>query len=146
MNTANYVLNHCPTHALDGITPYQAFFGQKHFVGYLRIFGCIAYAHIPSHMTQKLDNKSQKCIFVGYGEERKAFKLFDPHTKHVFFSRDVIFDESQSWDFGNHASTSSNSPTPIQVPSTILEEEEAQEHLLEEDLEDHHQDLRRSSR
>ena len=33
---------------------------------YLRVFGCEAYAQVPKELRQKLDPKSQKCIFIGY--------------------------------------------------------------------------------
>jgi hypothetical protein len=34
-----------------------------------------------------------KCIFVGYGTEFKAYKLFNPESRKTFASRDVVFHE-----------------------------------------------------
>ena len=42
---------------------------------------------------KKLDPKAVKCIFVGYGTEFKAYKLFNPQTHKIFASRDVVFHE-----------------------------------------------------
>ena len=64
----------------------------------LKVFGCVAYAHIPDELRKKLDKKVQKCIFVGYLEDTKAYKLYDPVTRKVIISRDVQFVENESWD------------------------------------------------
>lgn len=67
-------------------------------VSHFRIFGCIAYAHVPKQLRKKLDDRSDKCIFLGYDEESKAYKLYKPITKKVIISRDVLFKEEDSWD------------------------------------------------
>lgn len=59
----------------------------------LRTFGCDAYAHVPKDERRKLDSKSRKCVFLGYGKETKGYRLYDPKQAKVFFSRDVHFDE-----------------------------------------------------
>ena len=59
----------------------------------MRAFGCTAYAHVLKDERQKLDSKSRKC-FLGYGSETKGYRLYDPKRKRVFFSRDVLFNES----------------------------------------------------
>ena len=59
----------------------------------MKVFGCVAYAHIPDQLRKKLDNKGEKCIFIGYSEESKAYKLYNPSTKKFIMSRDVHFIE-----------------------------------------------------
>ena len=76
------------------MTPYQAWSGNKPSVGNLRIFGCTAYSHIPKDERKKLDFKARKCIFLGYGEVTKGYRLYGPVKHRVIHSRDVIFDES----------------------------------------------------
>ena len=49
-------------------------------------------------MRRKLDNRSQKCIFIGYSEESKAYRLYNPITKKYVISRDVLFKEEEEWD------------------------------------------------
>ena len=51
----------------------------------------MAYAKIPDARRTKLDDKSEKYIFVGYGDKRMGYKLYNPITKKVSMSRDVIF-------------------------------------------------------
>ena len=41
----------------------------------------------------KLDNKVVKCIFIWYGIGVKGYKLWNPLTKKVLYSRSFIFQE-----------------------------------------------------
>jgi len=82
---------------LQAVTPQEAWSGHKPSVTHLRVFGCVAYAKIPDARRTKLDDKSEKCIFVGYGERRMGYKLYNPITKKVIMSRDVIFEEDKTW-------------------------------------------------
>jgi hypothetical protein len=41
----------------------------------------------------KLDKKAEKCIFIGYKDGLKGYKLWNPETKKVVYSRDVVFRE-----------------------------------------------------
>lgn len=43
MHTAVYLLNRSPMTTLDGMTLYQAWYGKKLPVHFLRVFGCIAF-------------------------------------------------------------------------------------------------------
>ena len=77
----------------------EAWSGRKPAVDYFRIFGCIAYAHVLDKNRKKLDNKAEKCVFLGVSESSKAYKVFNPVTKKVVVSRDVSFDEENTWDW-----------------------------------------------
>lgn len=99
VSCAVYLLNRCPTRSLQSVTPEEAWSGHKPSVTHLRVFGCVAYAKIPDARRRKLDDKSEKCIFVGYGERRMGYKLYNLITKKVIMSRDVIFEEDKSWEW-----------------------------------------------
>ena len=71
---------------------------MKHSVSHLKVFGCVAYAHVLDELRKKLDKKGHKCIFVGYSEDTKAYKLYDHVTRKVIISRDVQYVENESWD------------------------------------------------
>ena len=74
-------------------------------VDHMRIFGCLAYAHVPSQQQTKLDAKAVKCIFIGYSPDSKAYTLFNLATNKVITSRDVISDEDSvhpMTDFHKH--------------------------------------------
>jgi hypothetical protein len=72
--------------------------GIKPFVHHFRVFGCLAYVHVPDNHRKKLDNKSIKSVHLGLSEESKVFKLYGPIEKKIIVCRDVIFDESRGWD------------------------------------------------
>ncbi|KAK3725314.1 hypothetical protein QZH41_002591 [Actinostola sp. cb2023] len=93
LNTAVYLHNRSPTRSLEGLTPYEAWTGSKPDVSNLKCFGCTAYAHIPKDERKKLDPKARKCVFLGYGTDTKAYRLFDVERQRVIYSRDVKFDE-----------------------------------------------------
>ena len=59
----------------------------------------MAYTKIPDARRTKIDDKSEKCIFIGYGDRRMGYKLYNPITKNVIMSRDVIFEEDKSWQW-----------------------------------------------
>ena len=88
-----YVLNRCPTKALQSITPYEAWHGRKPFVAHLRVFGCLPYALVSWQHCRKLVDKVVKCIVVGYSSKSKGYRLYHPQTKRILVSRDVVFVE-----------------------------------------------------
>lgn len=51
-----YVLNRLPTRSVSGMTPYEAWCGNKPNIGHIRVFGCLAHMKLPSIQTTKLDD------------------------------------------------------------------------------------------
>ncbi|KAG7598707.1 Zinc finger CCHC-type superfamily [Arabidopsis suecica] len=98
-NWSVHIQNRSPTAAVEETTPEEAWSGKKPVVEYFRVFGCIGHVHIPDQRRRKLDDKSKKCVFLGVSEESKAWRLYDPITKTIVISKDVVFDESKSWDW-----------------------------------------------
>ncbi|CAL8990976.1 unnamed protein product, partial [Prunus brigantina] len=99
VQTAVYILNRSPTKALDNLTPFEAYSGRKPGLGHLKVFGSVCYVHIPAAMRQKLDAKSVIGVFVGYATCEKGYRVFDPSTKKLVLSRDVVFDENKAWNW-----------------------------------------------
>ena len=95
VTTAVYLRNRSPISTLVNMTPFEALFKKKPSVKHLKVFGSECYAHIPKEIRQKLDAKASKCIFLGYGEDTKAYRLSEVGTKKVIFSRDVRFNEDE---------------------------------------------------
>ncbi|GJW52648.1 zinc finger, CCHC-type containing protein [Tanacetum coccineum] len=105
---AIYILNNVPTKALEDITLYEAIKQRKPNLENLRIFGCIAYAKVPSQHLTKLDDRSIKMVYLGNEQGSKAYRLFDPITQRVCVSRDVKFKENETWDWNDYMSEYTN--------------------------------------
>jgi hypothetical protein len=99
VNTAVYIKNRCPTKALDSKTPQETWSGRKPDVSHLRVFGCKTFAHVPDEKKIKLESKSMLCVFLGYYESTKAYRLMCVKTKIIIKSRDVVFIEG-SYEIG----------------------------------------------
>jgi len=85
--------------------PEEAWSGRKPVVDHFKIFGCIAYAYIPNAKRKKLDDKGEKYVFLGINEGSKAYKLFNPLIKKIVTSRDIVFDEENTWDWNRQQPT-----------------------------------------
>ena len=96
--TTVYIMNRCPTKSVKNKIPKEAWTCMNHSVSHLKVFGCVTYAHVLDELRKKLDKKGQKCIFVGYSEDTKVYKLYDPVARKVIISCDVQFVENESWD------------------------------------------------
>lgn len=112
VSTAVYIFNRCSTRSNQGKTPYEVWTGRKPNVSHLRIFGCLAYAHVPDVLRKKLDGKTEKNIFVSYSRQTKGYKLYNPDTGKVTISRDVTFDEHGAWDWKKKGVEPTQPPTP----------------------------------
>ncbi|MCO5576454.1 hypothetical protein L7F22_030264 [Adiantum nelumboides] len=124
---AAHVLNRCPTRALKTIPPYESWYDKKPSVNYLRVFGCLAYAHIPQQLRGKLDDKAVKCIFVGYSSGSKDYRLYNPTTNKIFESRDVIFAKTTAQPmvaFDVPHMQTQDHVTPHDVEEIVREEQE----------------------
>lgn len=75
-------------------TPFEAWSGRKASVRHLKVFGCICYAQIPKERRYKLDETSEKCIFVGYSSKSKGYRLYSLKNSKIIVRRDVLFDEN----------------------------------------------------
>ena len=93
IHTAVYLMNRHPTVAVKGKTPFEAWSGRKPSVNHLKVFGSICFAHVPKELRQKLDESSERCVFVGYASHTKGYRLYNLKKKKVIICRDVLFNE-----------------------------------------------------
>ena len=67
--------------------------GRKPNLEHLRIFGSKAFVNVPKQHLTKLDARAKKMILVGYESNSSNYRVYDPVTKKVTVSRDVVFHE-----------------------------------------------------
>ena len=91
--TAVYIINRLPSSVLSGKSPSSLVYGHDPTLSHIRGFGCLCYATNLNN-SDKFDSRSEKCVFIGYSNGKKGYKMLSLETKSVFFSRDVKFYET----------------------------------------------------
>ena len=92
LETAAFILNRAPTKAVVG-TPYELWYGKKPILSFLKIFGCEAF--VKCLVSNKLEPKSDKCIFVGYPKETMGYYFYKRSENRVFVARGGVFLEKE---------------------------------------------------
>ena len=54
VSTAVYIMNKTPTAAVHDVTPKEKFSSRKRDLSHLKVFGCIAYVHVPDELRTKI--------------------------------------------------------------------------------------------
>ncbi|CAL1370542.1 unnamed protein product [Linum trigynum] len=106
VNRKIYIFNRSPTKAVPNKTLIHAWHHRRPQVDHLKVFGCIAYAHISTPNRDKFDQKGEKLIFTSYSDESKGYRLYNPVKNEVVVSRDAIFYEMAEWNWENPISQS----------------------------------------
>lgn len=91
-NTAVYLKNRSTASGIEK-TPYEMWFGRKPDLQHLRVFGSPVMVHTPKEKRAKWDRKSTKHILVGYSDNVKGYRIYNPVNNKVTTSRDVIIQE-----------------------------------------------------
>jgi hypothetical protein len=148
VGTACYLVNRSPSSTLDDKNPHEVWSGKNPSLQHLRVLGSDAYVYVPKENRSKLDKKAEKCIFIGYKDGVKGYKLWNLETEKIVYSQDVVFREVKDVSKQEFLPTQ-NEPEKIELElddakSESFEEEEAEEE--EEEEEPHTPVLRRSVR
>ena len=77
-------------------TPKKVWLGHPPDLDKLRVFGCVAYAHIRQ---DKIEPRALRCMFLGYAEGVKAYWLWyvEPSHKRCIRSQDVVLNETEMY-------------------------------------------------
>jgi hypothetical protein len=91
MAAAVHVRSRVHSSGADGV-PFTLATGRRVDLSSMRVFGCPAYVHVDKSQRRKLDDRAWKGIFVGYASESPAWLVYNPATRWVASSRNVVFD------------------------------------------------------
>ncbi|TYK23207.1 retrovirus-related Pol polyprotein from transposon TNT 1-94 [Cucumis melo var. makuwa] len=79
-------------------TPFEAWYGYKSSLKFLKVFGYLCFTHVPQGKLDKLDRRASPGIFTGYSTISKAYKNFQLQTGKIVMSRDVHFVEDEDFE------------------------------------------------
>lgn len=88
-----YIINRSPHSCMENKTPAEIWNGEKPNIRNMRIFGCIAYVHIQRQFRDKFDDKTRKCVMMGY--TTTGYRLWDIENQKIIVARDVVFNENE---------------------------------------------------
>ncbi|GJY21843.1 retrovirus-related pol polyprotein from transposon TNT 1-94 [Tanacetum coccineum] len=74
-------------------TPYHIINGQKSSVKFFHIFGSLCYIVRDGHNLDKMKEKGDACIFVGYSTQSRAYRVYNKRTRVIVESIHVNFDK-----------------------------------------------------
>jgi transposase InsO family protein len=97
--TAVFILNRSPTQSVEGRTPYEVWHGKKPSIDYFHTFGCVAHVKQGNKRLSKLEDRSTMMVFIGYEPGSKAWRFYNPVTRHVHVSHDAVFEEDHAWSW-----------------------------------------------
>lgn len=92
---ATFLINRLPTKLLSWKTPFKMIFGKQPNYQPLKVFGCLCYIVNTKPHKVKLAPRANPCIFLGFREGIKAYKMYDLTLYKIIVARDVVFHESK---------------------------------------------------
>ena len=131
INTATFLINRGPSVPVGFRIPEEAWNGKKVNISYLKVFGCLSYVHIDDATRNKLDPKSKKCYFIGYGDTELGYRFWDAHARKRVQSRNVVFNEQTT--YGDELNGSSTKKAPEGENSMVDLKDFSTTELEEED-------------
>ncbi len=91
-HTTIHILNHIGIVTLLDNMHYETWFSIKANAIHIRVFGCVAFAHIPKEICHSFFAKSKKCVFTSYiNHYNKAYYLWDLEIHKIIENQDVMF-------------------------------------------------------
>ena len=81
LETAAFTLNRAPSKSVE-TTSYELWFGKKLKLLFLKVSVCNAY--VKRFQTDKLEPKSEKCVFIGYRKETVGYTFYHRSEGKIF--------------------------------------------------------------
>lgn len=131
VRVAAYILNRSPSAGNPGDeVPVRIWYDKKPNISNMRVYGSMAYAHVPKEMRKKFDSEAEECIMVGYSTT--GYRLWNIERQKVIVARDVVFKEDKFYYKNNAASIKSRNEYETNEKEEESESEEEPRHVEEE--------------
>src|SRR3954467_11414609 len=92
LETAAFTLNRTPSKSVE-TTPYELWFSKKPKLSFLKVWGCDAY--VKKLQPDKLEPKSEKCVFIGYPKETVGYNFYHRSEGKTFVAKNGSFLEKE---------------------------------------------------
>ncbi|GJW96061.1 retrovirus-related pol polyprotein from transposon TNT 1-94 [Tanacetum coccineum] len=93
ITTACYTQNRSIVRLRHGKTPYEFLHEKLPDLSFFHVFGALCYPTNDSENLGKLQSKADIGIFIGYAPTKKAFRIYNRHTRRIIETILVEFDE-----------------------------------------------------
>ena len=90
MFTAAFLVNRAPHSAIDIQSPYKIIHRTEPDLRLLRVIGARAFVHIEAY-SKTFELKAVEGRLVGYSNNSKGYRVYNPATWRIMESRNVIF-------------------------------------------------------
>ncbi|KAI9920782.1 hypothetical protein PsorP6_001959 [Peronosclerospora sorghi] len=91
--TSAYTLNRLSNAAHGDQTPYEVVWSEKPRLDHMRVFGSPGFVYVDKYKRAKFDTKVYRCIFLGYAECSKAYRVWDCKINRIVVTRTIALDE-----------------------------------------------------
>ena len=92
LETDAFTLNRAPHNSVE-TTPYELWFGKKPKLSFLKVWGCEAY--VKKLQPEKLEPKSEKCVFIGYPKETTGYTFYHRSEGKISVAKNGSFLEKE---------------------------------------------------
>ncbi|KAJ9561425.1 hypothetical protein OSB04_006585 [Centaurea solstitialis] len=92
LETTAYILNLVPAKKVEK-TPHEMWTGKKPSLAHIKVWGCEVFVRHESQ--DKLADKSEKCLFIGYPQKSYGYLFYRPTENVVFVARRGVFRERE---------------------------------------------------
>src|SRR6266496_6162853 len=92
LETAAFTLKRAPSKSVE-TTPYDLWFSKKPQLSFLKVWGCDAY--VKNLQPDKLEPKSEKCVFIGYPKETVGYTFYHRSEGKIIVAKNVSFLEKE---------------------------------------------------
>ncbi|XP_071741288.1 uncharacterized protein [Rutidosis leptorrhynchoides] len=116
VNTACFTQNWSIINRRFDKTPYELIFNRRPNVKYFRIFGCVCYVLNDEDNLGKFDVCGDEAIFIGYSQDRVAYRVYNRRTRIIKESTNVKFDKMSGMVLGHNGSRPGLNPSTPDSP------------------------------
>ena len=90
LETTIYILNRVPSNSFE-VTPYEIWTNKKPYISHMKVWGTLAY--VKRMVSDKLEAKFDKCLFVGYPKEMIGYQFYNTLEQRLFVSKNPFLEK-----------------------------------------------------